>query len=184
MHDQLACIQACLARFKATANPRVLDLRSREAFNSRRLTCSHNIPQAELPQRLFELPPKDSPKPLAVLVPEAAARLPVQGNEAELQLPDWLAHHGWRYDEALPDCEALWQQAAALGLLERCEEQAMHHTLLFEPCPLLKDHIMHIEAALPPDRWTCLDVGAHHLLHVWPHHLASNMAWHASSGMR
>ena len=159
-YDQLASVEASLARIKKRSAHRILDLRSREEFKRRRLVCSHNIPQVELPQRLFELPPKRSAKPLAVIVPRAAASLPCNGSEEPpLQLPQWLDHHGWHCNEPLLDSDTLWQQAAVLGLLQTAAEP-IQSTLLFEPCPLLQQHVAHFETALPPEMWTCLDVGA------------------------
>jgi hypothetical protein len=139
----------------------VLDTRSFESYQSRRLQDSANLPLLHLTEACFLLP--DKPRPLAVVASSseytvttdkvAHGTLISTGSVAvylngAADLGDFLQSRGWNLQAVLPDTPELWHAAQQLGVVEGPvpQPQALKRRWLFSPAPILRDEISLIES--------------------------------------
>eukprot|EP01133_Synstelium_polycarpum_P002952 gene2952-3394_t len=123
----------------------LIDLRSREEYSQRHFKRSTNIPLDELPNRIFELPPRGNP--IAIIYP----LLDDTSTTEAQKLRDTLVGRSGYIVEFVAmlrhTCEALWSEAS--GYLDSGNVSRM----LWRACPLLEQSVATVETGLPATRY-------------------------------
>lgn len=142
--------------------PRLVDVRSEEAFQARRLVSSINLPIDDLVNLLFELP--EPSVDLAIVATN------LEEGENAVKLLDSRYWHCIPFifvEDESEENSVLWRSAATLRLLTSGQISPQDRRIIYTPNPFLVSHIDFVEESLAETHlvsssqsfYTCCDVG-------------------------